>query len=30
MIGRLRGNILEKQPPLVLLEANGVNEYTCR
>jgi len=24
MIGRLRGNILEKQPPLVLLEANGV------
>ncbi|PZQ28712.1 MAG: Holliday junction branch migration protein RuvA, partial [Serratia marcescens] len=21
MIGRLRGNILEKQPPLVLLEA---------
>ncbi|WON78371.1 Holliday junction branch migration protein RuvA [Serratia sp. UGAL515B_01] len=24
MIGRLRGVILEKQPPLVLLEANGV------
>ena len=24
MIGRLRGNILEKQPPLVLLEAHGV------
>ena len=24
MIGRLRGYILEKQPPLVLLEANGV------
>ena len=24
MIGRLRGNILEKQPPLVLIEANGV------
>ncbi|TQI80814.1 Holliday junction DNA helicase subunit RuvA [Serratia fonticola] len=24
MIGRLRGIILEKQPPLVLLEANGV------
>ncbi|MGK0685945.1 Holliday junction branch migration protein RuvA [Serratia marcescens] len=24
MIGRLRGNILEKQPPLVLLEVNGV------
>ena len=24
MIGPLRGNILEKQPPLVLLEANGV------
>ena len=24
MIGRLRGLILEKQPPLVLLEANGV------
>jgi Holliday junction DNA helicase RuvA len=24
MIGRLRGNILEKQPPLVLLEASGV------
>ncbi|RLM09384.1 Holliday junction DNA helicase RuvA [Gibbsiella quercinecans] len=24
MIGRLRGNILEKQPPLVLLETNGV------
>ncbi|NIG87598.1 Holliday junction branch migration protein RuvA [Serratia symbiotica] len=24
MIGRLRGNIMEKQPPLVLLEANGV------
>lgn len=24
MIGRLRGNILEKQPPLVLLEANSV------
>ncbi|MDU6441702.1 MAG: OB-fold domain-containing protein, partial [Pantoea sp.] len=24
MIGRLRGNILEKQPPLVLIEAHGV------
>jgi len=24
VIGRLRGNILEKQPPLVLLEAHGV------
>jgi holliday junction DNA helicase RuvA len=24
VIGRLRGNILEKQPPLVLIEANGV------
>lgn len=24
MIGRLRGNILEKEPPLVLMEANGV------
>lgn len=24
MIGRLRGNILEKQPPQVLIEANGV------
>lgn len=24
MIGRLRGNILEKQPPLVLIETNGV------
>ncbi|NIH15942.1 Holliday junction branch migration protein RuvA [Serratia symbiotica] len=24
MIGRLRGNIMEKQPPLVLLEANGM------
>uniref|UniRef100_UPI003CEF9B65 OB-fold domain-containing protein n=1 Tax=Serratia bockelmannii TaxID=2703793 RepID=UPI003CEF9B65 len=24
MIARLRGNILEKQPPLVLQEANGV------
>lgn len=24
MIGRLRGNILEKQPPLVLLETGGV------
>lgn len=24
MIGRLRGDILEKQPPLVLLEVNGV------
>lgn len=24
MIGRLRGSILEKQPPLVLIEANGV------
>ncbi len=24
MIGRLRGNILEKQPPLVLLEVGGV------
>lgn len=24
MIGRLRGIILEKQPPIVLLETNGV------
>ncbi|MFA1647282.1 MAG: OB-fold domain-containing protein, partial [Enterobacteriaceae bacterium] len=24
MIGRLRGIIIEKQPPLVLLEAGGV------
>ncbi|NIG62693.1 MAG: Holliday junction branch migration protein RuvA [Serratia symbiotica] len=24
MIGRLRGNIMEKQPPLVLLEVNGL------
>ncbi|CAJ0991924.1 Holliday junction branch migration protein RuvA [Pantoea sp. Nvir] len=24
MIGRLKGNILEKQPPLVLIEAHGV------
>ena len=24
MIGRLRGIVLEKQPPVVLLETNGV------
>lgn len=29
MIGRLRGDILEEQPPLVLLETNGVGYEKC-